>query len=355
MHRSSLGSLAVAILAASATSSASAQSVLERVLGQIENSTNIAPVNGVYANIAESVGDPGQILTETLPVGLSDAPNNTILWELDRETITVADIGTTFSAGDGTAIGTVLARFSIASVTVNGDGSLTIDGPGYTGGMTFFDPSRAFFTTVASAPDLQALNLSLADNVIVYDVGGTYFMMNDASAAFYNVLDNFLTQEKVTVVGEINTTINGSINNTVTGITETTAVATASIAMATEFTIPTFDFGDMATTALGAVNTGDITLGVNAAVDEAKTTYTNAISAALTQLGGSVDTGAIIINVASNMSAVDGAITNVLNQVNGSIGNLSTTALGAVNTGTIVSGVDAAVQGIVGMSGQTSF
>ncbi|MEO3480795.1 hypothetical protein AAFO90_24520 [Phaeobacter sp. CAU 1743] len=34
-----------------------AQSVLERVLGQVENSTNLAPVNGVYANIAESVSD----------------------------------------------------------------------------------------------------------------------------------------------------------------------------------------------------------------------------------------------------------------------------------------------------------
>ncbi|MEO3480608.1 hypothetical protein AAFO90_23495 [Phaeobacter sp. CAU 1743] len=149
--------------------------------------------------------------------------------------------------------------------------------------------------------------------------------------------------------------ITGSINNTVTGITEATAVATASIATATEFTLPTVDFGDMATTALGAVNTGDITLGVNSAVDEAATTYTNAISAALTQIGGSVDTGAVVLNVASNMSAVDGSINNVMNQVNGSIGNLSTTALGAVNTGTIVSGVDAAVQGIVGMSGQTSF
>ena len=33
----------------------SAQSVLERVLGQIDGATNLAPINGVYANIAESV------------------------------------------------------------------------------------------------------------------------------------------------------------------------------------------------------------------------------------------------------------------------------------------------------------
>jgi hypothetical protein len=150
-------------------------------------------------------------------------------------------------------------------------------------------------------------------------------------------------------------TIDGSIDNTVTGVVEATALATASLATATEFTLPTMDFGDMATTALGAVNTGDITLGVNSAVDEAQTSTTAAISAALEQIGGSVDTGAIVINVASNANAINGSINNVLNQVNGSIGNLSTTALGAVNTSTIVSGVDAAVQGIVGMSGQSSF
>ena len=353
MRRPILAQLLVAAIAASTASSVSAQSVLGRVLGQIGNSTNLAPLNGTYANIAENFGALA-ILTETLPVGLSDAPGNTILWGLDTASITVADIGTTFSAGDGTAIGGVLTDRGIASVTVNSDGSLTIDGPGYTGGMVFYDLSRAFITTVADLASLQSLNLTKPDNVFVYVVGETYQLLNDTSAAHYNVQDNVLTQE-VTVVGVINTTIDGSINNTVTGITEAAAVATASIATATKFTIPTFDFGDMATTALGAVSTGEITLGVNSAVDEAEATYANAISAALTQIGGSVDTGAIVINVASNMSAVDGSITNAMNQVNGSISNISTTALGAVNTGTIVSGVNAAVQGIVGMSGQTSF
>jgi hypothetical protein len=107
-------------------------------------------------------------------------------------------------------------------------------------------------------------------------------------------------------------------------------------------------------TALGAVNTGDITLGVNSAVDEATTSTTRAISAAMTQIGGSADTGALVLNVASNAGAVNGSTQNILASVNGSIGNLSTTALGAVNTGTITSGVNAAVQGIVGMSGQTT-
>ena len=43
------------------------------------------------------------------------------------------------------------------------------------------------------------------------------------------------------------------------------------------------------TTALGAVNTGEITLGVNSAVDEANTSTTRAISAVMTQIGGSAN------------------------------------------------------------------
>jgi hypothetical protein len=143
--------------------------------------------------------------------------------------------------------------------------------------------------------------------------------------------------------------IDGSINNTIDGITDATQQAVAGVDVsAIEWNMPTLNFGDMATTALGAVNTGDITLGVNSAVDEASTSTTNAISAVVNQLGGSADTGAIVLNVASNMTGVNGSINNVMTEVNGNIGNLATTALGAVNTGTIVSGVDAAVAGIVG-------
>ncbi|MGO4917666.1 hypothetical protein [Pseudogemmobacter sp. W21_MBD1_M6] len=150
----------------------------------------------------------------------------------------------------------------------------------------------------------------------------------------------------------ISTTIDGSITNLITGMTSATAEAVAGAATATEFTLPTLDLGDMATTALGAVNTGEITLGVNSAVDEARTSTTWAISAAMTQIGGSADTGALVLNVASNASAVNGSIQNTLLAVNGLVGDVSTTALGAVNTGTITSGVDAAVLGIVGIAGQ---
>jgi hypothetical protein len=118
---------------------ASAQSVLERVLGQIDGATNLTQVNGVYANIAESIGDPGTIITtptitttETVPVILADAPDDTFMYDLYRTgfgnfDIYARDIGTTFTAGDGTSGGVCLSRVGVDSVTVNNDGSLTIN------------------------------------------------------------------------------------------------------------------------------------------------------------------------------------------------------------------------------------
>jgi hypothetical protein len=146
--------------------------------------------------------------------------------------------------------------------------------------------------------------------------------------------------------------VDGSITNIITGVTGLNQqIAATADDMATTVALPTLDFGDMTTTALGAVNTGEIVLGLNADVDEAKARTTRAVSAAMAQLGGADASGVLVINVAANMTRIDGSITNALTGVNGTMDNLSTTALGAVNTGTIISGVDATVQGIVGLGG----
>ena len=146
--------------------------------------------------------------------------------------------------------------------------------------------------------------------------------------------------------------VDGSITNIITGVTGISqqAVATAGD-MATIIALPILNLGDMTTTTLGAVNTGEIVLGLNADVDEATAGNTRAVSAAMAQLGGADASGVLAINIAANMTRIDGSITNALTGVNGTIGDLSTTALGAVNTGTIVSGLDATVQGIVGLDG----
>jgi hypothetical protein len=296
-----LATSAIALVALSGA--ASAQSVLERVLGQIDNATNLASVNGTFANIAENIGGAGMA---TVYVDVSATGADTILSESEYQ----AQLDQAIDAAIA-ALGAPVAE------------------P---------DPADYDLTTTAGQ---GAYNSAVS----AYD---TYISSRDGAIA--SITASYTSRFSPTEVAvEGLAGVDGSINNTIDGINGATQEAIASIDVsAIEWNMPTLNFGDMATTALGAVNTGDITLGVNSAVDEASTSTTNAISAVVNQLGGSADTGAIILNVASNMTGVNGSINNVMEQVNGSIGNLSTTALGAVNTGTIISGVDAAVAGIVG-------
>lgn len=352
-----LMSFAVATALITAPGIASAQSVLERVIGQIDDATNLVQVNGVYANIAESIGEPsipGTSTTEAVPVGVADAPGDTLLWRLDWLTdINASDIGTTFTAGDGTAVGTVLQAKNIEAVTVNADGSITLSNTGAHDAIGVYDTSTGTTTDILAADTLTEQTFTPDPTALVYENGAAYALLIPAISGGRTLVTQEVTTTALGYQG-ISTTIDGSITNIIAGVTSATQEAVAGSATATEFVMPTYDFGDMATTALGAVNTGDITLGVNSAVDEAATTTTRAISAVMTQIGGSADTGALVLNVASNAGAINGSIQNTMAQVNGTIGDLSTTALGAVNTGTIVSGVNATVAGIVGMSGQTA-
>jgi hypothetical protein len=303
-----LATTAVAMIAF--TGAASAQSVLERVLGQIDNSTNLASVNGTFANIAENIGGAGEVTVFT------DVNTNDLLSQAEYD----AGLADAIAA----EIQTDLATLGVASYR-------------------------------ETAPEASDFDLTTTAGQSAYntEVGLFQAYENAIAAAESNATNGYVgdyTQDTVAVAGLSG--INGSISNVVDGIDSATQEAVAGIDVsAIEWDMPTLDFGDMATTALGAVNTGDITLGVNSSVDEAKTSSTQAVSSVMSQLGGSADTGAIVLNIASNMTGINGSISNAMVEVNGTIGNLSTTALGAVNTGTIVSGVDSAVQGIVGMSG----
>jgi hypothetical protein len=310
-----LATSAIAIVALSGA--ASAQSVLERVLGQIDNATNLASVNGTFANIAENIGSATAVTS----------------YANDGTTITEAEYD--LLVGRNTTVNTYAA-------VADGD--------------YYYNPQTGVVASGADISNMTALERAgfisvTAGNTLYENADGSFEVVSTAGTAAENTARQNLLADLTTSVSYTGPAegINGSITNTLDGINGATQEAIASIDVsAIEWNMPTFDFGDMATTALGAVNTGDITLGVNSAIDEAATSTTNAISAVIDQLGGSADTGAIVLNVASNMTGVNGSITNVMEQVNGSIGNLSTTALGAVNTGTIISGVDAAVAGIVG-------
>lgn len=183
----------------------------------------------------------------------------------------------------------------------------------------------------------QISQISTLERVLAQIDGATNLAR--INGTFVNVADN-------SGVGGIN----GSILNTVSGITAMARSAAAD-AIAIEYTIPVLNWGDMSTTVLGAVNTGEISLGLNAKVEDVRTRSTEAVRVSLVQLGGSSETGVLVINMASNMSGVDGRIANTMHAVSGTIGDLSTTTLGAVNTGTIVSGVNGTVQGILKLGG----
>lgn len=315
-----LATTAIALVGMS--TAASAQSVLERVLGQIDNSTNLASVNGTFANIAENIGGTTVMYTDTAGNSYTESEWAAAQVDIAKDTYTAAVVGTYVNLQTG-------ENLSAAEATAQFGTSADIEAAGFvevTGGTQYWVGN--------AGTDAEG---GIITNASYTGLAATYTAPTlDATV----MVDSFAE-------------VDGSITNIIAGLDAATQVAIASAnTSATEWNTPTVDLGDMSTTALGAVNTGDITLGVNSAVDDAKTTSTEAVSSVMTQLGGSADTGAIVINVASNMTGVNGSISNTMSAVNGSVGALSTTALGAVNTGTITSGVNAAVQGIVGTSGQ---
>lgn len=284
-----------ALCVAGLASTASAQSVLERVLGKIDNSTNLASVNGTFANIAENIGS------------------------VATQTVYVADDGSTISQSTYDSQLASLASSNVNSIVYVAD----------------------------SDPDL-------AGNQPAWTYGGVEYASNDAAVtAARNAASSTLAAQYNPLQIGVTAGIDGSILNVVDGITDATQTATAGVVNAVEYNMPEMNWGDMSTTVLGAVNTGEITLGVNQSVEQAKTSSTAALSSAVDQLGGSADTGALVLNVASNMTGVNGSIRNTMTEVNGTVGDLGTTVLGAVNTGTITSGVNAAVTGIVGGTAQT--
>lgn len=325
---SSVMALQIVLLGVAIPNGTQAQSVLERVLSQIDGSTNLVQVNGVYANIAESV-----LLSETRSRTVTSNVSSNFM------TANPGTVVATISDGNGNSYDVLRSDFPVSGVV-----PLFAASTGLTDHLLLsfdgnVDPVDANYT--ADTYSLFGVNGTLLGQVLDQASSGinglVYLEPNVSSVEIFQV--------------PLTTTIDGSITNIITGVTESTQEAIAGAATATEFTIPSIDIGEIATTALGAVNTGDISVGVNAAVNEAITSAARAISASLTVVGGSADTSILMLNVAHNTSTIQGNVTNTLIAVNGSVGDITTTALGAVNTGTITNGVDAVIQGIVGSAG----
>jgi hypothetical protein len=293
--RNLLASTAIALVAMAGA--ASAQSVLERVLGSIEDIPNASTVNGTFANIAENIG----VLSAenvTIYEVVGAAPGTTITqdqYDELLEQLTTARLNSITSSFNAT---TGAQQFSYTPI---GAGAATV------------------YSSLAEAQD-AARRDALADHTADY------------------VFDSIVAGE----IALLNA-INGSITNTMEGI----AAATASNGDVFAINEVTVDIGDLTTTVLGAVNTGDIALGANMGVSEAVAGASQAIHGTIDQIGGSVDTAALVLNIASNSTSVLGNVNNQFASLNGSIGNVTTTVLGSVNTGTITNGLNASINGTI--------
>ncbi len=313
-----------------------AQSVLERVLGEIDGATNLAQVNGTFANIAETVlttrvetvSTEGARIFEITGSGPSGGGT---YW------VSAGQLGTTIPAAvTGFYDDVVVAADGTVSI-VNATDMVTNDN------YTIRDVTLTTPTTIS---DIAGFAPTLSGGEIVFSDGTNSYLANSAVglAAGWVEVPLFANVS-------VSSVIDGSVTNIISGLTIVTARAVTSASSASEFAMLTIDIGDISTTTLGAVNTGEIAVGVNSAVDEAMSSSTKAIQISMAVVGGSADTGTMMLNVAHNTSSIQGNVTNTLIAVNGSVGNVNTTALGAVNTGTIANGVNAVVRGITGTAG----
>lgn len=200
------------------------------------------------------------------------------------------------------------------------------------------------FTPNAGGPEpvpvpVAMANLSLLERVLAStDAIGA---MKPLTGSFLNVAENVAMLEAGT--GAILNRIDGSVSNTLDGVTVATASVAGSVLAIEEVTV---DIGNISTTVLGAVNTGEIGLGVNQDLNEAIAGSSRAVSGKIVQLGGAADTAVLVANISTNATSVAGSVVNRFTALNGTVGNISTTVLGAVNTGTVVSGVNSAINSI---------
>lgn len=336
-----LATTAIALVSSAGTASAQ-QSVLERVLGAVESVNTSPDVTGVFANTASNVGETAFGTTTEVPVTLEAG-----------DVISFTYTG----SGSGAFSGTVVAE-------VNADGSVDVLNEDEVGSSDVTAIEGGSGVTVAIGAQVYQTSSgtrTLVDSAIDSGIG-TAGGLGSSNAVFATV--------DTGTYG-----IDGSISNVVDRIQDATASVGSNVEATSNVTT---NFGSMATTALGAVNTGEIGLGTNQDVQEAVADASTAVDAVVTQVGTDVGETVVSVNSALNTMGVNGSIENTITGVNASVasidpetfgsgglapvgsggtidlanignllGTIETTALGAVNTGTIVSGVNNQVSSTV--------
>ncbi len=342
-----LATTAIATMAM--TGAASAQSLLERVL----DSTNTQEITGIFANTADNV--LAGAVPDTVNVGGTATTEDRTLQVGDVILVRDTDAGEDVIA-EVAPNGALIVPGSVSEANPNGT---QINDYAVSVGATVLTDNAGNLTVAAAA-------------ISGTDVG-----------ALTNVADFDVATITTTVGGDTFSTsgINASVTNILRGLDDPTA--TTGIVSA----IDSVDalIGNIETTALGAVNTGDIELigsniGFTEEIDQAIAGTSDAlqqrIDHTITQVGTTADQTMLAINSALNETNVNASVLNAMSGVNATIGRsgfenalsdtnftavagmdadaiaaltggISTTALGAVNTGEIVSGASEQVNGVV--------
>jgi hypothetical protein len=279
----------------SLSGAASAQSVLERVLNSI-TTDNMLPVTGTFANIAENVAVMGN------EVGYDDG---------DGSVLTAAQVASEYDAY-------LLNQQNIADDAVHfvdpdGEGQLGAVWYSTSGtGGTPYPTEAAAIAAAREAAVMEAQSLAEYTDFWFNPVGGPAIILNNIDGSVTNALsgmtsatanvgETVLAIDQVTVdIGDVSTTVLGAVNTGTTslgvnsdynqaiagtseavsgkvqqlgGVANQTALvlnvasnATSVVGSVTNtFNALNGSVGNIGTTVLGAVNTGTISSGVNAA------------------------------------------------------------------------------------------
>ena len=203
--------------------------------------------------------------------------------------------------------------------------------------------------------DLQASSLGAGVPPGFYPVGSTLFQLPPGvqySLYEADVSGTRLREARELVSARIDASVIHRIGRMIpSDLSEIAAVALSEDALTT--------IGNIGTTALGAVNTGEIVTrvsvaydpnatiahidlalagierGGNASLDIVNTATTSAVQFVEWQVGGTAESATLMANIASNRMDVNGMILALLEQQSVRAGILVTTVLGAVNGGHI--------------------
>lgn len=189
-------------------------------------------------------------------------------------------------------------------------------------------------------------------------------LLNNAdqlSASITNMAENSADLD-ASIVIETNRDLE-AINNVVGAIADTNpdgfgSVSAVGDTVATDFELPDMSFlapldltlGDLATTAIGAMQSGSMDVSFDASglaertADSSSSATTTA--EAIEETYGDLDTGLAFQNVALNTADINAEIELLLNDVNATAGNLATTAIGAMGSGDLAASLTGSVTDI---------